>query len=230
MVEVKVWSDYALFTRPESKVERVTYDVMTPSAARGVLEAILWKPEMAWQVREILVLEPIKRLSILRNEVNSVASARTAKSWQASGGGFNADDDRSQRHSLLLRDVGYVIRADITLKPHAKGPLAKYVEMFKRRVDRGQCHHQPYLGSREFSAFFEPPDGTERPIDLTDDLGRMLFDVVIRESKGGRLLYRSRGVDGVTRTVRGTATPQFFNARLEAGVLRVDAGLYASAS
>lgn len=230
MLQVKVWSDFALFTRPEAKVERVTYDVMTPSAARGVLEAILWKPEMSWRVREIAVLRPIKRLSLLRNEVNSVASAKVARAWQTKGGGFNADEDRSQRHSLLLRDVAYVIRADIVLRAHATDPVVKYEEMFNRRVNKGQCHHQPYLGTREFSAFFAPPDGDEEPIPVTDDLGRMLFDLDITESKNGRLRYRSHGADGVAHTVRGTATPKFFNARLRGGVLHVPNELYAEST
>lgn len=95
MLELKVWSDYACFTRPENKAERVSYDVMTPSAARGVLEAIFWKPEFSWQVREIVVLNEVKRQSILRNEINSRASERAAKTWSASGGGFYAEEDRA---------------------------------------------------------------------------------------------------------------------------------------
>lgn len=167
LVEVKVWGPYALFTRPESKVERVTYDVMTPSAARGVLEGILWRPAFSWQVREIAVLRPIKRLSMLRNEVNSVASVRSARAWQAAGGGFYAEGDRAQRHSLFLKDVSYIIKADVVLKPHAADPVAKYVEMFNRRVRKGQCHNQPYLGTRECSAFFEPLTGRRRRSNLT---------------------------------------------------------------
>ena len=106
-LEVKVWGDYACFTRPEMKVERVSYPVMTPSAARGVLEAIFWKPEMRWEVEEIHVLKPIRYFSILRNEVNSRASYRAAQGWVTSGGGFVATEDRSQRHTLALRDVEY---------------------------------------------------------------------------------------------------------------------------
>lgn len=226
LVEIKVWGPYALFTRPESKVERVTYDVMTPSAARGVLEGILWRPAFSWQVRQIVVLQPVKRLSMLRNEVNSVASVRSARAWQASGGGFYAEEDRAQRHSLFLKDVSYIIRADIVLKPHADDPVAKYVEMFNRRVRKGQCHNQPYLGTRECSAFFEPPDGTEVPIDLNTDLGRMLFDLEIRPAKKGRLKYVSHDENGVGRVVSGTATPRFFNGALRGGVLTVPPELY----
>lgn len=226
MVEVKVWGSLALFTRPEAKVERVTYDVMTPSAARGVLEGILWRPAFSWQIREIAVLKPVNRLSMLRNEVNSVASARSARAWQASGGGFNADEDRAQRHSLFLKDVAYLIRADIVLQPHVREPLAKYTEMFKRRVHKGQCHHQPYLGTRECSAFFAPPDGSETPIDLTSDLGRMLFDIEIQPAKNGRLKYVSHDEASPGKVVRGTALPRYFQASLRKGVLIVPPELY----
>ena len=207
-LEVKVWGDLACFTRPEMKVERVSYEVMTPSAARGVLEAIFWKPEFAWQVREVWVLKPIRHFSILRNEVNSKAVVSTAREWAKRGGGYFAEEDRAQRHTLALRDVAYLIKADIVLKPHATDDVAKYRDQFRRRLNRGQCHHIPYLGCREFAAYFSPPDGTEQPIDPTDDLGRMLFD----------LDYASDG--------SGRGTPSFFAARLEAGVLRVPSELY----
>lgn len=227
MLELKVWSDYACFTRPENKVEGVTYDVMTPSAARGVLEAVFWKPEFEWRVREIAVLKPIRRFSILRNEVNDLISGRSAKSWMASGGGYYADDskNRAQRHALVLRDVCYVIRADIVLKPHATDPLQKYTEMFTRRAEKGQAFHQPYLGNREFTAFFSPPDPSETPIDLSEDLGRMLFDLRFEETGKGRLKYRAHG-EGGARWATGNATPRFFNARLERGILHVPRHLY----
>ena len=141
MLELKVWSDYACFTRPENKAERVSYDVMTPSAARGVLEAVFWKPEFGWRVREIVVLRPVKRFSILRNEVNTVASERAAKSWAASGGGFYAEEDRAQRHALVLKDVAYLIRAEMALTAHATDPLTKYTEIFSRRAEKGQAFH-----------------------------------------------------------------------------------------
>src|SRR3954466_2848545 len=104
-VQVKVWGERACFTRPEMKAERVTYPVMTPSAARGVLEAIFWKPEFSWQVEEIWVLNPIRYFSLLRNEVNSRASQRAAEAWQRSGGGYDASADRAQRHTVALREV-----------------------------------------------------------------------------------------------------------------------------
>lgn len=207
-LEVKVWGDFACFTRPEMKVERVSYPVMTPSAARGVLEAIFWKPEFSWQVREIHVLNEIKHFSILRNEVNSKASASSAKAILEKGGNNFAEDDRAQRHTLALRDVAYIIKADAVLRPRATDPVIKYREQFLRRVSRGQCHHAPCLGCREFAAFFGDPDGSERPIALTDDLGRMLFDLDYEQGVSGR------------------GKPRFFAARLDKGILRVPSELY----
>lgn len=229
MLALKVWADFACFTRPETKVERVSYEVMTPSAARGVLEAVLWKPQFSWQVREIWVLKPIKRMSILRNEVNSTASSRSAQRWASTGGSYYADADRAQRHALVLRDVAYVIKAEIVMKPYAVDPVRKYEEMFLRRVAKGQARHQPYLGNREFTAFFSLPDDTEEPIPHTDDLGRMLFDLEYTPDKKGKLTYRThenRNGQIVSSVKRGTARPRFFNARLEHGVLHVPPELY----
>lgn len=126
------------------------------------------------------------------------------------GGGYFADEEsnRAQRHTLALRDVAYLIKADIALAPHATEDVAKYRDQFRRRVNRGQCYHQPYLGCREFVASFGPPNGTEQTINLTDDLGRMLFDLDYAADKSGR------------------GTPCFFTARLEGGILRVPPELY----
>jgi CRISPR-associated protein Cas5d len=204
-LEVQVWGDFACFTRPEMKVERVSYPVMTPSAARGVLEAIFWKPEFAWRVEEIAVLREIRFFSILRNEVNSRASERLARGWEVKGGAYIADDDRAQRHTLALRDVAYRITASIDLRSHATDDIAKYRDQFRRRVQSGRCFATPYLGCREFTASFGPP-GVERPIDVTDDLGPMLLDIDYAPDGGGR------------------GTPRFFDARLKLGVLRVPLG------
>ena len=222
---VKVWGERACFTRPEMKVERVSYPVMTPSAARGVLEAIFWKPEFSWRVREIWVLKPIRHFSIVRNEVNSVASEKSARSWDRSGGGYFAEEDRAQPHTLGLRDVAYLIRADVVLRPHATEDVAKYRDQFRRRVGRGQCHHRPYLGCREFAADFGPPDGSEAPVDLTDELGRMLFDQAFEPDSLGQVSWSAHDHSGV-RVVRGRVQPRFFAAWLEQGVLRVPAELY----
>lgn len=224
-LQVKVWGELACFTRPEFGVERVSYEVMTPSAARGVLEAIFWKPEFRWRVREIEVLKPIRHFSILRNEMNSIQSDRSARSWAENGGGYFADDDRAQRHTLCLRDVAYVIRADIELKPHAGEHPAKYRDQFRRRVKRGQCFNQPYLGTREFSAFFGPPDGDERAIDVSDDLGLMLLDVDFVSDAKGAVTYAGHSAEG-RKVVRGNAQPKFFQARLDRGILRVPLEAY----
>jgi len=201
-LQVEVWGEFACFTRPEMKVERVSYPVMTPSAARGVLEAIFWKPEFTWRIEEVAVLRPIRYFSILRNEVNSRASERAAHGWAKDGGGFLVEDDRAQRHTLALRDVRYRIGASIQLRPHATDDIAKYRDQFRRRVDSGRCFATPYLGCREFSASFGPAT-TRPPIDLTEDLGSMLLDIEYIPGGDGR------------------GAPRFFAAALDAGVLRV---------
>jgi len=208
---LKVWGELACFTRPEMKVERVSYPVMTPSAARGVLEAIFWKPEIQWQIREIWVLSPIRHFSILRNEVNSKAVFSSA----VKGSHFYAEEDRAQRHTLALKDVSYVIRADIVIRPGVPYPLKKYQEMFNRRAERGQYFHHPCLGCREFPAHFALPDGSEQPFEVDDDLGLMLFDLDYEKQASGLPSKSGRG------------TPRFFHARLEHGVLRVPTDLYA---
>ncbi len=205
-LHVKVWGDLACFTRPEMKVERVSYPVITPSAARGVLEAIFWKPEFQWRIREIWVLNPIKHFSILRNEINSRQSHRSATSWVDSADGYYADEDRAQRHTLALRDVAYIIKADACPKDSSEGAYAKYRDQFRRRVQKGRCMHHPYLGCREFAADFCEPDGSEIPVALTDDLGLMLGDMDFRPD--------------------GTGEPMFFSAKLLNGILRVPNDLY----
>ena len=202
-LSVKIWGDFACFTRPEMKVERVSYPMITPSAARGVLEAIFWKPEFTWQVEEIWVLHPIRYFSILRNEVNSRASERTVTDWQQRGGGFYATADRAQRHTLGLREVSYIIKAQPRLRQGVQEDRAKYRDQFRRRVRDGRCFATPYLGCREFSAAFAEAGGDERPIALTEDLGPMLLDVTYSNQSPGR------------------GTPHFFNAHLENGVLSV---------
>ncbi len=201
---VKVWAPYACFTRPEMKVERVTYPVMTPSAARGVLTAIFWKPEFLWYVQEIWVLKPIRHISLVRNEVNKVLPVREALKPDYA---YYADQDRAQRHTLALRDVAYLIQAQIRVVEGAEKNEYAYRDQFRRRVERGQCYWRPYLGCREFSAQFSLPDGNEQPIDLTDDLGRMFFDM--------RYNVKGKPVE-----------PLFFHAYLERGILKVPQHLY----
>ncbi|MDG4552384.1 MAG: type I-C CRISPR-associated protein Cas5c [Candidatus Contendobacter sp.] len=207
-VRLRVWGDYACFTRPEMKVERVSYDVMTPSAARGVLEAILWKPQIVWRVTRIDVLKPIRWGSIRRNEVANVVSVDNVKTVMNRGKGalgLYADEDRQQRAALLLREMDYLIHARFELTDQA-GPddtLAKYAAMFRRRAEKGQCFNQPYLGCREFSAAFawvDPAGPWPEPIADSRDLGWMLYDLEYRGSE---------------------PTPCFFRAQLDNGVVRI---------
>jgi CRISPR-associated protein Cas5d len=219
-LEVVVWGPMACFTRPEAKAERVSYPVPTPSAARGVCEAIFWKPEIRYRVREIHVLKSVRYASILRNEVTAKADAR----------GFEPLDvmeRRTQRHTLALLDVAYRLLVDVELRPGATADVAAYRDQFRRRVARGQCFHRPYLGCREFAADFGPREGDgseDLPPDiaplvrrgpvagLTQELGLMLFD----------LAFVGPGGAG------GANVPLFFEARLDEGVLRVPDHLYDS--
>ncbi len=200
---LRVWGERACFTRPEMKVERVSYDVMTPSAARGVLEAILWKPQMRWIVERIDVLKPIRRTSVRRNEVGQKASVDnllTAIAGKPARVGIDIEDARQQRASVILRDVDYAIHARIGLTDRAGpgDPLTKFVEMFRRRATSGQCFQRPYLGTREFAAEFALVEGAPQPIAEDRELGWMLYDI---DYKG--------------------LTPLFFEARLAAGSLVV---------
>jgi CRISPR-associated protein Cas5d len=160
-VRLRVWGDHACFTRPEMKVERVSYDVMTPSAARGILEAIHWKPAIRWVIDRIHVLKPIRFQSIRRNEVGSKAPTGKIKTAMNRGSleGLHllVDEDRQQRASTVLTDVSYVIEAhfDLIKKADSDENEGKHLDIFNRRAARGQCFHQPCLGTREFAAKFE---------------------------------------------------------------------------
>jgi CRISPR-associated protein Cas5d len=202
--KVRARGPYACFTRPEFKAERVTYEVMTPSAARGILEAILWKPAIRWRVEGINVLAPIKLIAVKRNEVARKASA---------GGDparYFADQDRNrvQRNTLMLRDVDYIIEASFELTARA-GPddsIQKFLEMFQRRLSKGQCFHTPYLGCREFAAQVEPaPEHWGVPEELRGrrDLGLMLHDLEFAGDGSGR------------------GVPYFFPARLDDGRIEI---------
>ena len=215
---VKVWGDFACFTRPEFCAERVSYEVMTPSAARGVLEAIFWKPEFVWKILQIKVLKPIKHFSIFRNEVNNVQSDRSARNPEYH---YFADEDRAQRHTLGLKDVAYIIEADIKLKPHANAHPAKYRDQFRRRVKKGRCHHQPYLGTREFSAFFGEPESEDKAVSWNDELGLMLLDVEFSATEQGSTIQYFSHDEAGAKITKGKAEPKFFRARLDNGILRI---------
>ena len=157
-VVVQVWGSGALFSRPELKVERVSYPVMTPTAARGVLEAIFWKPQMRYQVVAIEVLRPIRQFTIRRNETHHVVALAAA----VRGERVDTAAHRDQRNAVCLRDVAYRIHAHVYAADGAGKDTAAYRDQFRRRVTRGACFHQPFLGTREFSADFGDPDDSER--------------------------------------------------------------------
>lgn len=201
IVRLKVTGNFACFTRPDLKVERMSYPCMTPSAARGILEAILWKPEFQWVVRRIIVLNPIKFTSIKRNEISKKGS-RGVKH-------IEIEKNRVQRNSIVLKKVAYIIEAsvfvdeDIINKTKGNGhpvTVKKYREMFERRVKKGQCWHQPCLGTREFAADFSLPDEQDTPLDITYPIGSMLYDMYY--------------------DLKGNATPLFFyDVAIKNGIL-----------
>jgi CRISPR-associated protein Cas5d len=204
---LEVEGPFACFTRPEMKVERVSYDVMTPSAARSIFEAILWKPAIRWRVYRIEVLKPIRWINLRRNEVSAVVSTRNVQQAMTAGSGQLAlyiEDERQQRAGYFLRDVAYRIHADLSLAPGCAEPLMKYTEMFARRATKGQCVNQPYLGCREFAAAFSlvtPDAPAVKPIVDSRELGWMLHDLDF--------------------THPGDPQPRFFNAKMVAGVVEV---------
>jgi CRISPR-associated protein Cas5d len=222
-IHLRTWGDLACFTRPEMKVERVSYVVITPSAARGLLEAILYKPQFRWRIRRIAVKKPIRFLAFRRNEVKSRLSPRKPEP-------LLADDDRTQRTTLALRDVQYVIEASLHLTPLAgqtrrvpadsedngEDSLVKYLAMFQRRAEKGQCFAQPCFGCREFPAHFELADESAMRVapglNPDTDLGLMLYDVfsldVAKDQPTGKV---ERPAPRIT----------FFPARLKDGVVNV---------
>ena len=191
---LRVWGENACFTRPEMKVERVSYDVMTPSAARAILEAILWKPAIRWIIDRIDVLKPIRWASVRRNELGTVMSPRTR--------GIYVEDFRQQRASLILREVSYTIHAhfEMTEKAGPNDSIVKFQEMFLRRAEKGQCFNMPYLGCREFSASFEliPMNhALPEPIRENRDLGWMLHDLDFSVDPPQPRFFRAQMKEGI---------------------------------
>ena len=208
-IRLEVWGDYALFTRPELKVERVSYDVMTPSAARGLMEAVYWHPGMRWSVDRIHVCSPIRFTNLRRNEVKATVSARSARTVMERGTGdlyLCTPENIQQRASMLLRDVHYVIEAhfDMTDRAAPGDNPGKFQDIIKRRVRKGQFYHQPYFGCREFPVNFklceQIPDCPES-LKGERDLGWMLWDMDYTDPEN--------------------IQPMFFRAVLRDGVLDV---------
>lgn len=182
-------------------MERVSAPIMTPSAARGLLEAVLWKPAIRWRVRRISVLAPVRFTAFRRNEVSTKA-ATPARSLVERGGPaplYFADDDRAQRNTVALRDVDYVIEAsfEMTEKAGGQDSVRKFVEMFNRRVAKGQTWHHPYMGCREFAADILPTEGAPAPISESCDLGIMLWDVDYGTDRNRAIFFHARLSDGV---------------------------------
>ena len=215
-IRLHCWGDRACFTRPEMKVERVSYDAMTPSAARGVVEAIYWKPEIRWIVDRLTVLRPIRFSSVRRNEVKEKISEATVARVMKSGQGVlqqvvSDGDMRQQRAALLLRDVGYVIDAHFEIRGGPENP-AKHLDQFVRRARRGACFTRPYLGCREFAAHFallengvaEP--GRDSSLAGERDLGWMLHDIHFGSHEKQARFFRAIMRDGVIEipTLAGT--------------------------
>jgi CRISPR-associated protein Cas5d len=189
------------------KVERVSYDVMTPSAARSIFESILWKPQMRWRVLRIEVLKPVRWINLRRNEVSAVISTSNVRQAMNAGRGalgMYIEEERQQRAGYFLRDVAYRVHAQLSLVPGSNDPLIKYTEMFVRRASKGQCVNQPYLGCREFAAdvrLVTQDSPSVQPIEDTRDLGWMLHDLDFTNASDPQ--------------------PRFFNAKMNAGVVEV---------
>ena len=200
-IKLHVWGDYACFTRPEMKVERVSYDVMTPSAARGILEAIYWKPNIRWVVDRIHVLNPIRFTNIRRNELGSklgLGSVRKAMKGGKTGLGLFIEEDRQQRAATILRDVAYVIEAHFEFTSEEDNIPAKHRDVFERRATKGQCFHRPYFGCREFPVAFSFVDMEipTSPLSGETDLGWMLHDIDYKTGMEPRF-FRAVMHDGV---------------------------------
>ena len=210
-VSLEVWGSYALFSRPELKTERVSYDVMTPSAARGLIEAIFWHPGLRYTIDRIHVCAPIRTMNLRRNEVKSTVSARAARTVMERGRGelyLATPADIQQRAALLLRDVHYVIEAHFDMTPQAApgDNPGKFQDILKRRIHRGQFYHQPCFGCREFPAQFRlcrdlPPCPEE--LKGERDLGYMLWDMDYADPENiTPLFFRAKLVDGVLEIPR----------------------------
>ena len=207
-VKMEVWGDYALFTRPEMKVERVSYDVPTPSAARGMLESVYFHPGLCWHIDRIYVLNPIRFTNIRRNEVKSKVLSSTVKRFMEGAsdtpGAIITATDIQQRAAIMLKNVRYVIEAHFTMtdKANAGDNPGKFQDIIKRRLEKGSCYSQPYLGTRECTAHFGLWQGGEIPsIDVDADLGWMLYDMDYSDPANIR--------------------PCFFRAKMEHGVINL---------
>lgn len=205
-IVVDVWGDYALFTRSETKVERITYDVPTPSACRGILSSIYFKPkEFHYQITSIEVMQPIRHINIKRNEIYTKIDRKTHMP-------IVTNTVITQRNSIFLKDVYYRIHAKIV--PHKADryiPEISLYKQFEQRMNAGKCFEQPFLGTRECMAFFGPPDYTIKPIQESRDLGIMLYDIFD--------IRTAIPLDTYNNT--GSISPSYYHARMQDGIIMV---------
>lgn len=218
-IRLLVWGERASFNRPEMKVERVTYDVMTPSAARGILEAIYWKPEMRWVIDRIRVLNPIRFSNIRRNELGGKISVNLKNAVAGGEMGVQVAERRQQRASVILLDVRYGIEAHVEVRNPGDNahPEAKHLEMFKRRAEKGQYFSHPFFGNREFPVDFEPVEEFPAPdasLAGEKDLGYMLNDLRFIADPKGKIVESNGGE-------RRRVEPVFFRAKMVDGVIDV---------
>lgn len=206
MVQLEVWGRYALFSRPEMKTERVSYDVITPSAARGILDAILWHPGLKWRVDRIRVCSPIRFASIRRNEVKAVVSHTKVRTAMTNGVGelyLAAPQEIQQRAATVLTDVHYIIEAhfDMTERASDTDNCGKFSDIIRRRIEKGQCYHTPYFGTREFPVNFRAWDGNwavHPELEGEHDLGWMLYDMDYSDPQDIQpMFFRAKMVDGI---------------------------------
>jgi CRISPR-associated protein Cas5d len=196
-IKLRVWGDYALFTRPEMKVERVSYDVMTPSAARGILEAIYWKPAILWVIDRIHILRPVRFENIRRNELANRVAVNKRDMDEGKAVCRYIEDDRQQRASMVLRDVAYLIEAHFEFTGSDDAEPGKHLAIFERRVKNGQCFHRPYFGCREFPVNFEWCDEIpSTPFSGEQNLGYMLHDIDFANDMTPRF-FRAVMQDGI---------------------------------
>lgn len=207
--EIEVWGDFGCFTRPELKVERLSYPFITPSAARGIFDAIYWKPAFRWIIRRIELLSAPRFIALRRNEVQSnPLSDRAIKSWMTGKADVTplfADEERTQRQTMAVKNPRYRITAELRPRPERRGELTTMVAQFRRRAGRGQCFHQPCFGCREFPAYFrllEEGDPRSAPLPLDLDVGWMVYDTFSPEFADGPApaqisVFHARATQGV---------------------------------
>lgn len=223
-MKVKFWGELGLFCRPEYKAEPHSYPVLTPTAAKGLIEAIFWKPEINYSIISITVLNPIRYLNMTRNMGQKRQNPKVVKKWMKNEGvgNYRIDRDRAQRHHTLLSRPAYIVEFDILVKKYANEPKEKYLSQLKRRIDRGQCFKQPYFGCREYAAYFSWPDESDRSdpsLIGNQDLGMMPKHLHFIESNDGPVSCRGRSPE---QYIKGRFVTEYFHALMKDGKIQVN--------